>query len=104
MTGIVRAIDGGVQLSAGPDPADHSPVSDKWELYVISVNETMAAGLLGDVNDDGVVNIADVTSLIDYLLGGDPQSINLINADVSQDGAINIGDVTALIDMLLSGN
>ena len=104
MAGIVRAIDGGVQLSAGPDPADHSPVSDKWELYVISVNETMAAGLLGDVNDDGVVNIADVTSLIDYLLGGDPQSINLINADVSQDGAINIGDVTALIDMLLSGN
>ena len=59
--------------------------------------------LLGDVNNDGMVNIADVTSLIDYLLGSG-SNINLKNADVNQDGSINIADVTALIDMLLSGS
>jgi hypothetical protein len=59
---------------------------------------------LGDVNNDGAVNIADVTSLIDYLLSQSPGGVNLTNADVNQDQAINIADVTALIDKLLSGN
>ncbi len=60
--------------------------------------------ILGDVNDDGVVTIKDVTTLIDYLLGGDAVVVNLLNSDVSQDGSITIKDVTALIDLLLSGN
>ena len=60
--------------------------------------------LRGDANDDGDVNIADVTALIDYLLSGSNDGINLDNADCNQDSDVNIGDVTALIDFLLSGN
>lgn len=55
----------------------------------------------GDVDGDGVVNIADVTALIDILLSGGTVPAN---ADVDGDGIVNIADVTALIDMLLSGN
>lgn len=57
--------------------------------------------VLGDVNDDGFVNIADVTGLIDYLLNNDASLINMNAADISADGMINISDVTDLIDMLL---
>lgn len=57
----------------------------------------------GDVNNDGDVNIADVTALIDYLLSGDDSSIVLANTDCNDDGITNIADVTALIDYLLSG-
>ena len=53
----------------------------------------------GDVNHDGSVNIADVTTLIDYLLSDVTDAPN--EADVMIDGVINIADVTALIDMLL---
>lgn len=56
-----------------------------------------------DVNGDTSLNIADVTALIDYLLGGDPESINIGDADVDRDGNVNISDVTALIDRLLRG-
>lgn len=56
----------------------------------------------GDVNKDGVVNIADVTALIDYLLSGDPTPVNLNACDCNQDTAVNIADVTSLIDYLLS--
>lgn len=63
----------------------------------------MAAGSArGDVNADGNVNIADVTALIDYLLGGS-EMVAWDNADVNRDGAVNIADVTALIDYLLGG-
>lgn len=71
------------------------------QLYIISVTEAAAAGLRGDVNNDGDVNIGDVTTLIDYLLNPATE-INAANADVTLEGDINIGDVTALIDYLLS--
>ena len=60
--------------------------------------------ILGDVNDDGQVSIADVTALIDYLLGGVGTEINVLAADVNGDSGITIADVTALIDILLGSN
>lgn len=56
---------------------------------------------IGDVNNDGVVSIKDVTDLIDYLLGGDVE-INMDAADVNGDQNVSISDVTALIDRLLA--
>ena len=57
--------------------------------------------LIGDVNGDGEVNIIDVTTLIDYLLGRESVNFDREAADVSGDGEINISDVTELIDVLL---
>ena len=56
----------------------------------------------GDVNGDGFVNIGDVTTMIDYLLGENVEALDSTTADVNHDEIINIGDVTAIIDMLLS--
>ena len=57
---------------------------------------------VGDVNHDKAINIADVTALIDHLLG--TGTVCEICADVNGDSNINIADVTALIDKLLSNN
>ena len=54
----------------------------------------------GDVNHDNNVNIDDVTALIDYLLGLNPDACTIC-ADVDADQEVTISDVTALIDMLL---
>ena len=58
---------------------------------------------LGDVDHDGNVSIADVTKLIDFLLGGDNGAC-LVCGDVETDGIISIADVAALIDYLLKGS
>ena len=58
--------------------------------------------IIGDVDNDGNVNISDVTTLIDYLLNSESTTINIDNSDVDSDGEINIADVTALIDLLLT--
>ena len=57
----------------------------------------------GDVNGDGVVNIADVADTIDYILSGDEGFFNLYAADVNGDGVVNIADVADIIDYLLNG-
>lgn len=62
----------------------------------------------GDVNQDGAVNIKDVTCLINYLMSGSwsggsaaDQSGDLQRGDLSRDGMVNIKDVTTLINYLL---
>lgn len=70
-------------------------------MPLCAIGQTATAN--GDVNDDSVVNIADVTTLIDYLLYGDESVLNLENADCNRDGGVNIADVTTLIDYLLYG-
>lgn len=70
--------------------------------FSISVIEPEPTIMLGDVNDDGNVAINDVTTLIDYLLGGQLEHFDDLNADVNQDGRITISDVTSLIDLLLT--
>ncbi len=56
----------------------------------------------GDVNCDGMLNIQDVTDLINYLLS--EGEINPASADVNGDTRISIDDVTALINLLLLGD
>ena len=58
--------------------------------------------LPGDVNGDRVVNIDDLTALIDYLLSGLSHSETIYFPDVDENGVTSINDVTTLIDKLLS--
>ncbi len=86
----------------GADESDHryqQPVFGELDPHHFTVN---IAFTLGDVNEDGFVNIADVTTLIDYLLGGTPSPFNTTAADVNTNGDINVSDVTALIDLILA--
>ncbi len=55
--------------------------------------------LKGDVNRDGKVNVTDVTTLINMILGVVPKDEEV--ADISGDGKINVTDVTSLINIIL---
>lgn len=63
--------------------------------------QLLAQQLRGDANGDGVVTIADVSFLIDYLLAGCQSSFHSQNADLNADGVVTIADVSSLIDLLL---
>ena len=58
----------------------------------------------GDVNHDGVLSIADVTILIDYVLSNKTGVACPVCADVNGDNDCNIADVTALITLVLKGD
>ena len=48
-------------------------VDNKWIKYfnnIVEIESNPSTNIKGDVNEDGVVNISDVTALIDYLLSG----------------------------------
>ena len=64
--------------------------------------KVMAVNVPGDVDNNGVVGIDDVTALIDLLLKGN--TTGNPSADVDGNGSVTIDDVTALIDRLLGSN
>ena len=53
----------------------------------------------GDVNHDGVVDLADVTLLINKVLGAD--ATQLYNPDVNADGNVDVADVTTLVSLII---
>ena len=65
---------------------------------------TPIVAVVGDVNKDGSVTIADVTALVNIILGKDneePYQYDHTAADVNDDGSITIADVTALVNLIL---
>ena len=92
-----------------PDPdADYQ---EYWGLsHVIKDGEIIYKGMCykepkavaGDVNGDGRLTIADVTALIDILLGGGGTDGFNMPGDINMDNHLSIADVTTLIDMLLT--
>jgi len=71
--------------------------------------EIPSTGLIGDLNDDGVVDLADLDILELYIAGYPISQISplsdaefLRRADVNGDGRINGGDITAL-EILIGG-
>ncbi|MBQ9560450.1 MAG: dockerin type I repeat-containing protein [Bacteroidaceae bacterium] len=78
--------------------AVHSPSgSGNMTLYAERPNI-----LKGDVNGDGTISIADVTTLVNYILGKTTDNEPAMEAaDVNNDNSISIADVTALVNKIL---
>ena len=83
-----------------PRPAiDAYSSADYWYRFV-NIEGYGSSGP-GDVNGDGLIGIADVTAIIDFLLGHADEDFYEESADVNGNGIINIADITELIDLLL---
>ena len=60
--------------------------------------EPASTFLLGDVNQDGVINFEDIPSFISLLQGGG----FLDEADINGDGVVDFGDIPFFIDLLVN--
>ena len=75
--------------------ASVNPTGDYFAVDNVAIIDS---GLVGDVNGDNQVSIADVSALIDILLGNAEVTAG---ADVNGDTQVTIADVSTLIDILL---
>ena len=76
------------------------PANTKTVCISVDGVQTGISNLVGDVNIDGKVDISDVTTLIDVILGKNVYHDHDA-ADVNIDGKVDISDVTLLIDIIL---
>ena len=69
----------------------------------ITVNVTEVPTVLrGDANNDGIIDVADITTIAAYILGNTPDIFNADNADANSDGNIDVADITSTAGIILN--
>ena len=56
---------------------------------------------MGDLNQDGSINVQDIILTINIILGVPPSDYELCSGDLNEDGVIDILDIVLLINLIL---
>jgi hypothetical protein len=67
------------------------------QKYPIDYFDAVDDEIAGDINDDGILNILDIVSLINLVLTGDYDD----TGDINGDGLLNILDIVSLVNLIL---
>ena len=67
------------------------------QKYAIDYFDDIENEIVGDLNNDGNLNILDLVSLVNLVLSENYES----SADFNQDGTLNILDIVSLVNLIL---
>ena len=81
--------------------SDHWTVAANKAFLVSEEHNVIKLFLKGDINMDGKVDVADVTTLVDYILERNPSPCDVDACDVNEDTKKDVSDVTTLVDIIL---
>ena len=77
----------------------NSGLNNSAKNYIRGIlEEHYQQSVLGDINDDAIVNVQDIIILVNMILGGQTDSV----ADLNSDGIVNILDVVQIVNIILS--
>ena len=80
----------------------NNEIDTAWMLSVISelLSDNM---LLGDINQDGSINVLDIVSMINFILSSNiPTDNQFILSDINEDGIINVLDIVLIVNIILN--
>ena len=81
----------------------NNEIDTEWMLSVIYDLINSSNGLIGDINQDNIINVLDIISLINFILGSQiPDDSQIILSDINEDQIINILDVVMLVNLILN--
>jgi hypothetical protein len=72
-------------------------------LWILTGDTCLYSGVLGDVNGDSVIDVADITELANYLFRGAKRPCPWKAADVNCDCKLDVGDLLRLIGYVFRG-
>ena len=94
---------GSHQHSGTSDFEAFNPSTDSYpqgfppNIYEYQVN--VAAGITGDVNYDGVVNVQDIVAMVSCILGDGDCTDEM---DLTGDGIVNVIDIVSVVTIILN--
>lgn len=63
-------------------------------------NVITETNLIGDANNDGMLNDKDLDAVVHYIMTGDIKGFNFKNADLNNDNKVNVADIVKLNGLL----
>ena len=76
--------------------------ASKVSMPRAEVKLTIASGIKGDANNDGLVNDADVEAIASHIMGKTPENFIEEAANVNGDDVITIADIVELVNIIRS--
>ena len=67
------------------------------QKYAIDYFDAVDEGIAGDINDDGILNILDIVSLVNLVLSNNYEA----SGDINEDNMLNILDIVSLVNLIL---
>ena len=94
-------IQSGINITSfGLDQNNEILICANGNIYKLTSDEE--PGMMGDLNQDGLINVQDIIISINIILGVDPSDYELWSADLNQDNVIDILDIVLLINLILA--
>ena len=72
--------------------------------FNVSGKVTLVEAEIGDANKDGSVNVTDIISVANYILGDTSGSFDSFAADMNGDGSVNVTDIISIANLILGGS
>lgn len=99
--GTSKVIESGYSLSGfDKETIGNQTVTLTYREKSCTFDVTVIDYIPGDINGDGIVNMKDVTRLVNYLNDNEAYEVIKKALDVNGDGVVSIKDVTRLVEYL----
>jgi len=92
-SGDIQTIKIDQYLNGGWSEYDYN-ISDHRPVFMRLVYNP----ILGDINNDDIINILDVVIIVQMIIGNEEQNNN---GDFNEDGSVNILDIVLLIEYII---
>jgi len=84
----------------------NNEIDTAWMLSVIEelLSENCSDWQLGDLNNDGIINVLDIVNLINYILGViSPNDCQHLVSDINGDSNLDILDIVLIVNDIFGG-
>ncbi len=105
--GLDTSSDAGHSFSSDDNWASASPIAGNLMFHVFldegeGGGGDCSASDFGDVNEDDAVNVLDIVSIVNFIMGNDtPSAYQSCAADVNEDGSLNVLDIVSIVNMIM---
>ena len=82
-----------------------APWSSFKEIVALTDSDPKPDSIIpGDTNGDGLVNVTDIVSTVNYIMENPSDNFNKDVADLNGDGIVNVTDIVQMVSIIMNGN
>lgn len=79
-------------------------INNYYQTEYVKSTLTIKSYTIGDINDDGKIDVSDYIGIANHILGNAQEGFNVKAADVNQDGIVDVSDYIGVANIILTGS